>query len=95
MSESTSNNLWLYTQRMQGARQMLVRLYEYGMLNLAGFLPKSKGRKVYEAALYEWLTSDLRNIDAFLKGEEYVFFGFEKDTKGKLTKCQVRLRYDD
>lgn len=92
MRESTSNNLWLYTQRMQGARQMLVKLHEYGKLKLASFLSKSRGRKVYEAALYQWLIFDLKNIEAFLNGEEYIFYDFEKDAKGKLTKCQVKIK---
>ena len=92
MSELTNNSFWLYTHRMQGARQMLVRLQEMGKLNLAPFITKSKGKKVYEEALYKWLISDLLHIEAFLNGEEYVFCDFEKDAKGKLVKCRVELK---
>lgn len=80
-----------WTQRMQGARQMLRMLADYGKLDIANFATKSNGKQVYARALYDWLVSDLTHIEAFLNGEEYRFINHQRDAKGRLIKCEVVL----
>lgn len=84
--------LYEFSARTNGARMMLVRLYEQGYL----YAPKdlhSLGKRdgaVYLKAIYDWLIEDLAHIDSFLKGCDIGFYGFEKDKKGKLIRCRAK-----
>lgn len=58
-------------------------------LELDPGLPKKNDRAVYHRAVYDWLMTDLLNIQHFLSGEPYYFTDFKKDDKGNLISCRV------
>lgn len=87
--------LWRWSERMQGARQMAVHLLERGEVDFG----KGKGRwgrgnsKAHHEAMKEWLLDSLDNIQIFLNEPERIHYGnFENDKKGKLIKCKVIIK---
>lgn len=81
-------NLHEWSERMQGAREMLVKLYEYDKMILPIGVKRSE-EKVYTKAIVNLLTSDLRHIQEYLLGTNIGFRNHVRDKKGKLESCEA------
>ena len=81
-------NLHEWSERMQGAREMLVKLYEYENMILSLGVKRSEDR-VYTKAIVNLLISDLRNIQEYLLGTNIGFRNHVRDKKGKLVSCEA------
>lgn len=81
-------NLHEWSERMQGAREMLIRLYEdYKMILPLG--AKRSEDRVYTKAIVNLLASDLKNIQVYLLGTNFGFRNHIRDKKGKLVSCEA------
>lgn len=78
-----------WSQRCNGARQMLVKLAETHRLDLMPETKVKDGKWIYHNALLAWLKKDLRNIDAYLAGEDIYFKNHIRDKFGHLIDVQV------
>ena len=81
-------NLHEWSNRMQGAREMLIKLYEYDKMILPLGLKRSEGM-VYTKAIVSLLASDLKNIQEYLLGTNIGFRNHVRDKKGKLMSCEA------
>ena len=81
-------NLHEWSNRMQCAREMLVKLYEDDNMILPLGLKRSEER-VYTKAIVSLLASDLRNVQEYLLGTNIGFRNHIRDKKGKLTSCEA------
>lgn len=81
-------NLHEWSERMQGAREMLVKLYEYDKMILPLGAKRSEDR-VYTNAIVSLLASDLRNVQEYFLGTNIGFRNHVRDKKGKLTSCEA------
>lgn len=81
-------NLHEWSNRMQGAREMLIKLYEDDNMILPLVLKRSEDR-VYTKAIVSLLASDLRNVQEYLLGTNIGFRNHIRDKKGKLTSCEA------
>lgn len=79
-----------WSLRMQGARQILLRLKDCGMFTPAEW----KGENaIYNKAMLDWLLADPRHIDVFLTAGDYDgrFRNHKKDKKGKLVSVEFYM----
>lgn len=81
-------NLHEWSNRMQGAREMLIRLYEDDKMILPLGLKRSEDM-VYTKAIVNLLISDLRNVQEYLIGTNIGFGNHVRDKKGKLVSCEA------
>ena len=81
-------NLHIWSNRMQGARELLIKLYEDGDMILPVGVKRSEER-VYTKAIVNLLTSDLKNIQEYLLGTNIGFRNHVLDKKGKLISCEA------
>ena len=81
-------NLHEWSERMQGAREMLIKLYEDDNMILPLGLKRSEDR-VYTKAIVTLLASDLRNVQEYLLGTNIGFRNHVRDKKGKLIRCEA------
>ena len=81
-------NLHEWSNRMQGAREMLIKLYEDDNMILPLGLKRSEDM-VYTKAIVTLLESDLRNVQEYLLGTNIGFRNHVHDKKGKLISCQA------
>ena len=81
-------NLHEWSERMQGAREMLIKLYEENMMIMPVRVKRSEDR-VYTKAIVNLLASDLRNIQEYLLGTNISFRNHVNDTKGNLISCEA------
>lgn len=81
-------NLHEWSERMQGAREMLIKPYENDNMILPLGLNRSEGR-VYTKAIVNILISDLRNVHEYLLGTNIGFRNHVRDKKGKLIGCEA------
>lgn len=58
-------NLHVWSERMQGAREMLIKLYEDDNMILPLGVKRSEDR-VYTKAIVNLMESDLRNVNDYL-----------------------------
>lgn len=79
-----------WVDRMQGARKMLHFLNDQGLIDLVPGIPKKRGKTVYHDAVFNWLMSDLSNIETYLSGVSLRFYDFENDAEGRLVNCKVK-----
>ena len=77
-----------WSERMQGAREMLIKLYEYDNMILPLGVKRSEDR-VYTKAIVNLLSSDLKNIQEYLLGTNIGFRNHIRDKKGKLISCEA------
>lgn len=84
-------NLFLWSHYMDGARDLLLKLKDGGVLLETQF---GKENKVYSDAIYTMLFSDKRNMQNFLYGETICFRNHERNKKGKLIKCEAYYKND-
>ena len=73
---------------MQGAREMLVNLYENDKMVLPLGVKRSEDM-VYTKAIVNLLISDLKNIQEYLIGTNIGFRNHVRDKKGKLMSCEA------
>ena len=83
-------NLHEWSNRMQGAREMLIKLYEENMMILPVGVKRSEDR-VYTKAIVTLLISDLRNVQEYLLGTNIGFRNHVRDKKGKLISCEAHF----
>ena len=81
-------NLHEWSNRMQGAREMLIKLYEDDNMILPLGLKRSEDM-VYTKAIVTLLESDLRNVQEYLLGTNIGFRNHVRDKKGKLVSCEA------
>ena len=81
-------NLHGWSNRMQGAREMLVKLYEDDKMILPVCAKRSEDM-VYTKAIVNLLASDLRNVQEYLLGTNIGFRNHIRDKKGKLISCEA------
>ena len=81
-------NLHEWSNRMQGAREMLIKLYEDDNMILPLGLKRSEDM-VYTKAIVNLLISDLRNVQEYLIGTNIGFRNHVRDKKGKLISCEA------
>lgn len=81
-------NLHEWSNRMQGAREMLVKLYEDDKMILPLGVKRSEDR-VYTKAIVSLLASDLRNLQEYFLGTNIGFRNHVRDKKGKLISCEA------
>ena len=81
-------NLHEWSNRMQGAREILVKLYEDDNMILPLGAKRSEDR-VYTKAIVSLLASDLKNIQEYLLGTNIGFRNHIRDKKGKLISCEA------
>ena len=81
-------NLHEWSNRMQGAREMLIKLYEDDKMILPLGLKRSE-EMVYTKAIVNLLISDLRNVQEYLLGTNIGFRNHIRDKKGKLVSCEA------
>ena len=81
-------NLHEWSERMQGAREMLVKLYEDDKMILPLGVKHSEDR-AYTKAIVNLLISDLRYVQEYLIGTNIGFRNHVRDKKGKLISCEA------
>ena len=81
-------NLHEWSERMQGAREMLIKLYEENMIIMPVRVKHSEDR-VYTKAIVNMLASDLKNVHEYLLGTNIGFRNHVNDKKGKLISCEA------
>ena len=81
-------NLHEWSNRMQGAREMLIKLYEENMIIMPVGVKRSEDR-VYTKAIVNMLASDLKNVHEYLLGTNIGFRNHVNDKKGKLISCEA------
>ena len=81
-------NLHEWSNRMQGAREMLIKLYEDDKMILPLGVKRYE-EMVYTKAIVNLLISDLRNVQEYLLGTNIGFRNHVRDKKGKLTSCEA------
>ena len=81
-------NLHEWSNRMQGAREMLIKLYEDDKMILPVGVKHWEDR-VYTKAIVNLLISDLRNVQEYLLGTNIGFRNHVRDKKGKLVSCEA------
>ena len=81
-------NLHEWSNRMQGAREMLIKLYEDDKMILPLGLKRSEDM-VYTKAIVNLLISDLRNVQEYLIGTNIGFRNHVRDKKSKLISCEA------
>ena len=77
-----------WSERMQGAREMLIKLYEDDKMILPLGVKRSEDR-VYTKSIVNLLASDLRNVHEYLLGTNIGFRNHVRDKKGKLVSCEA------
>lgn len=83
-------NLLEWSNRMQCAREMLVKLYEDDNMILPLGLKRSEDR-VYTKAIVSLLASDLMNVQEYFLGTNIGFRNHIRDKKGKLISCEAYI----
>ena len=81
-------NLHEWSERMQGAREMLIKLYEDDKMILPLGVKRSEDI-VYTKAIVNLLAIDLRNVQEYLLGTNIGFRNHIRDKKGKLISCEA------
>ena len=81
-------NLHEWSNRMQGAREMLIKLYEDDKMILPLGVKRSED-KIYTKAIVKLLSSDLRYVQEYLLGTNIDFRNHVRDKKGKLMSCEA------
>ena len=81
-------NLHEWSNRMQGAREMLIKLYEDDKMILPLGVKRSEDR-VYTKAIVYLFASDLKNVQEYLIGTNIGFRNHVRDKKGKLISCEA------
>lgn len=81
-----------WSERLKGARDILIKLKDIGYLQTSDAPKFSKAEKVICSAVVKLMLDDKTNIDKFLKEYPIEFYDWEKDKKGKPIKCKARFK---
>ena len=81
-------NLHEWSNRMQGAREMLIKLYEDDKMILPLGVKRSEDR-VYTKAIVNLLSSELKNVHEYFLGTNICFRNHVRNKKGKLISCEA------
>ena len=81
-------NLHEWSERMQGAREMLIKLYEDDKMILPLGVKRSEDI-VYTKAIVNLLSSELKNVQEYLLGTNIGFRNHVRDKKCKLISCEA------
>ena len=87
-NNNSFENLHIWSDRMQGAREMLIKLYENDKMILPLGVKRSEDM-VYTKAIVNLLAIDLRNIQEYFLGTNIGFRNHVRDKKGKLLSCEA------
>ena len=87
-NNNSFENIHIWSNRMQGAREMLIKLYEDDKMILPLGVKRSEDR-VYTKAIVNLLAIDLRNIQEYFLGTNIGFRNHVRDKKGKLVSCEA------
>ena len=87
-NNNSFENIHIWSNRMQGAREMLIKLYEDDKMILPIGVKRSEDR-VYTKAIVNLLAIDLRNIQEYFLGTNIGFRNHVRDKKGKLVNCEA------
>ena len=87
-NNSGFENLHEWSERMQGAREMLIKLYEDDKMIFPLGVKRSEDR-VYTKAIVTLLASDLKNVQEYLLGTHIGLRNHVRDKKGKLISCEA------
>ena len=87
-NNSGFENLHIWSNRMQGAREMLIKLYENDNMILPLGVKRSEDM-VYTKAIVNLLAIDLRNIQEYFLEKNIGFRNHVRDKKGKLLSCEA------
>ena len=87
-NKNVIENLHEWSERMQGAREMLIKLYEDDKMILPLGVKRSEER-IYTKAIVNLLISDLKNVQEYLLGTNIGFRNHVRDKKGKLISCEA------
>ena len=87
-NKNVIENLHEWSERMQGAREMLIKLYEDDKMILPLGVKRSEER-IYTKAIVNLLISDLRNVQEYLLGTNIGFRNHVRYKKGKLISCEA------
>ena len=87
-NNNSFENLHIWSNRMQGAREMLIKLYENDNMILPIGVKRSEDM-VYTKAIVNLLIRDLRNVQEYLIGTNIGFRNHVRDKKGKLISCEA------
>ena len=84
-----------WSERIKGARDLLVRLRDCGLCDEPKPKGYAKGKddKIYNKAILDLILYDQIATDKFLNQDyDYIsFFDHERNKKGKLIKCKARF----
>ena len=81
-------NLHEWSNRMQGAREMLIKLYEDDKMILPVGVKRSEDM-VYTKAIVNLLASALSHVHEYLLGTNIGFRNHVRDKKWKLVSCEA------
>ena len=87
-NNNSFENLHIWSNRMQGAREMLIKLCENDNMILPLGVKRSEDM-VYTKAIVNLLAIDLRNIQEYFLGTNIGFRNHVRDKKGKLISCEA------
>ena len=84
-------NLHIWSNRMQGAREMLIAITESVNESKGRFLLDSAGKdsKVYHDAIVRLILDNLDNTQKFLMKKPIGYRNHVRDKKGKLISCEA------
>lgn len=85
------DNLYEWSLKMQGAREMLEAIQRSVSESHGKFLLDSAGAdsKVYHEAIVRLILSSLDNTALFLQRKPIAYRNHQRDKKGKLTYCEA------
>ena len=82
----------IWSLYIRGARDMLLRLKDAGVMLVNDTTVKKAEREIYNQAMFDYFLSDKHNIDKYLSGEgEGRFYAFKRDDKGRLINCKYGI----
>ena len=84
-------NLHEWSERMQGAREMLLAIIDSVNASKGRFLLDSAGKdsKVYHDAIVRLILDNLDNTQKFLMKKPIGYRNHVRDKKGKLIRCEA------
>ena len=90
-NNSGFENLHIWSNRMQGAREMLLAIIDSVNASKGRFLLDSAGKdsKVYHDAIVRLILDSLDNTQKFLMKNNIGYRNHVRDKKGKLISCEA------
>ena len=90
-NNNSFENLHIWSNRMQGAREMLLAIIDSVNANKGRFLLDYAGKdsKVYHDAIVRLILDNLDNTQKFLMKKPIGYRNHVRDKKGKLLSCEA------